>query len=178
MGKHAGIISRCNLWGVDLLIFVTLGTQDKPFTRLLDALEALIQKGIIQDEVIVQAGSTRYKSNHMKILDYIEMTKFNQYVEQCDILICHAGVGTIINGINHDKSIMAVARRAQFGEHENDHQVEITTKFSKLGYIVGCLSVEEVEEKFPLLKGFKTHQYESNCLAFCALVKKLIDQEN
>lgn len=175
MGKHVGTLSRCYLWGVDLLIFVTLGTQDKPFTRLLVKLEEMIDAGMIQEPVIVQAGSTSFQSKHMQIFEYIDMTKFNDYVEQCDMLITHAGVGTIINGINHGKSIMAVARRAKYGEHENDHQVEITTKFSNLGYLIGCLDVEEVEREFPKLKGFQTHPYESNNLAFCSLVEKLIN---
>lgn len=158
------------------MIFVTLGTQDKPFDRLLAKLDEMIEKGIIHDHLIVQAGSTKYESKHMKIIDYIDMDTFNSMIEQCDLMITHAGVGTIINGINQNKKILAVARRAEYGEHENDHQVEITTKFSEMGYIVGCLDVEEIEEKFSLLDKLQVKPYVSNNEAFCKLVEVLIEK--
>ena len=53
--------------GVDFLIFVILGTQDKEFTRLLRKIQKLIDKGIITEKVVVQAGSTNFKSNDMII---------------------------------------------------------------------------------------------------------------
>ena len=55
-----------------LMILVTLGTQDKSFKRLLDSIEKEIKKGTIKEEVIVQAGHTKYKSKYMKILDFLQ----------------------------------------------------------------------------------------------------------
>lgn len=160
--------------GSSNMIFVTLGTQDKTFERLLDKVEELINKGVIKEEVIVQAGHTKYKSEHMQIFDFIDMSQFNTFVENCDAMITHAGVGTIINGINHNKPVLAVARRVKYGEHENDHQVEITTKFMEVNYIIGCLEVEELEAKYPELTTFKVKPYQSNNEAFCRLIEKLI----
>lgn len=158
------------------MIFVSLGTQDKSFIRLLMKIDEMIENKTICDEVIVQAGSTKYVSNYMKVFDYISMEEFNQYIEKCDIMITHAGVGTIINGINHGKRVIAVARREKYGEHENDHQVEITQKFEKLGYIVGCLDVSELESKFPLLSNLETKPYLSNNEAFCKTIELLIEK--
>ena len=53
------------------MILVTLGTQDKTFVRLLDEIDKLINKGIIKDKVIVQAGFTKYSSDNMEIFDLI-----------------------------------------------------------------------------------------------------------
>ena len=55
----------------DSMILVTLGTQDKPFNRLLDAVQKQIDNGVITDKVVVQAGYTRYESNNMKIYSLI-----------------------------------------------------------------------------------------------------------
>lgn len=85
------------------MIFVTLGTQDKTFERLLIKIDELIDKGVIQGDVIVQAGKTNYSSKNMKIFDFIELNRMNQYIEKCDYMISHAGVGTIMNAINHQK---------------------------------------------------------------------------
>ena len=59
------------------MILVTLGTQDKPFTRLLKKIDDLIDKGIIKDKVVVQAGTTKYESNNMEIMDLIPMDEFD-----------------------------------------------------------------------------------------------------
>ena len=67
------------------MIFVILGTQDKPFTRLLKALEKEIKKGNITEPVIVQAGSTIFKSKYMEIHDYLDMKTFNDYIKKCDM---------------------------------------------------------------------------------------------
>lgn len=158
------------------MIFVTLGTQDKSFHRLLEKLDELIEKGVIDSDIVVQAGATKYDSKYMEILPFIPMDKFNSYIEECEYLICHAGVGTIMNGIHHDKKVIAVARRVKYGEHENDHQVEITQKFEKLGYIIGCIEVDELEDKLKLLDDFKVKQYESNNMNFCSMIERLIEE--
>ena len=53
------------------MILVVLGTQDKQFTRLLDDVSREIELGHIKDEVIVQAGQTKYSSDKMKIFDFL-----------------------------------------------------------------------------------------------------------
>ncbi|MFV0380801.1 MAG: PssE/Cps14G family polysaccharide biosynthesis glycosyltransferase [Breznakia sp.] len=159
------------------MIFVTLGTQDKSFHRLLMKLDELIEKDVIQSDIIVQAGNTKYKSKNMKILNFINMSEFNHYVADCEYLITHAGVGSIMNGLDHQKKVIAVARRVQYGEHENDHQVEITNKFAELQYIIGCCEVCELEENLKKLHTFQTKPYTSNNQSFCQRISGLIDME-
>ena len=81
------------------MILVTLGTQDKKFYRLLDAIQKEIDSGLIKDTVVVQAGySKNYKSEDMQIFDLIPIDDFDKLVKKCDILITHGGVGSIITG--------------------------------------------------------------------------------
>ena len=58
MGRNEKSLSKSKILGVDILIFVTLGTQDKKFKRLLDAVETLN----VNEKIIAQTGSTEYKS--------------------------------------------------------------------------------------------------------------------
>ncbi len=83
------------------MIFVTLGTQDKPFKRLLDYIE----KSNIKDEFIVQAGFTDYESNKFKIYKYLDKDIFDKYLNDADLIICHGGVGTIVSCLNDGKSV-------------------------------------------------------------------------
>ena len=58
-----------------------LGTQNNSFHRLLEEIDRLIERGKINDEVIVQAGYTKYESQNMKVIDFVsndEIEKFEQ----------------------------------------------------------------------------------------------------
>ncbi len=67
------------------MILVTLGTQDKAFPRLLEAIEKQLEAGVISDEVVVQAGCTAFESKQMKIFDLIPMEQFDALLAQCDL---------------------------------------------------------------------------------------------
>ena len=158
------------------MIFVTLGTQDKPFVRLLEAVNKAVTDGIIKDEVIVQAGCTKYLSDKMKLFDLIDRDKFDEYIEKCDLLITHGGVGSIIAGLKKGKKVISVARLAKFKEHVNDHQKQIIQSFDELGYIVGCtnetIKIGELIEK---AKKLKPKKYVSNNKKMIKLVEDFID---
>ena len=113
------------------MILITLGTQDKQFTRLLNVVQNEIDKGNIKDKVIVQAGHTKFESNDMEIFDLIDREKFSNLISECDVLITHGGVGSIITGLQNNKKVIVAPRLAKYDEHMNDHQLQITENFSK-----------------------------------------------
>ena len=157
------------------MILVTLGTQDKPFTRLLEAVQKQIDNGNIKDEVIVQAGYTKFKSKDMKIYDLIPYEKFDKLVEQCDILITHGGVASILNGIKNEKKVIAAARLKEYGEHTNDHQLQILENFSKSGYILYLKDLNKLGQMLNKVKTFKPKEYTSNTSNMIKLLENYID---
>ena len=157
------------------MILVTLGTQDKEFTRLLKKIDELIDNGTIKEEVIVQAGYTKYESKNMKIFDYVPSEKFNDYIEKASYVICHAGVGTIFDCMRHNKKIIAVTRLAKYKEHNNDHQTEIAKEFGRLNYIIPVYDADELEEGIKKIDGFVPEKYSSNNKNMVKLVKDYID---
>ena len=160
------------------MIFVTLGTQDKPFNRLLEAIDKEIDKGNIKGEVVVQAGCTKYESkNNMKVFDLIPMDEFDKLMNECDLLITHGGVGSIVGGLNKNKKVIAVPRLEKYGEHVNDHQLQIIENFDKAGYIIGCINLDDLEDKLKYVKKFKPNKYKSNRDNMVKLVCSLIDKE-
>ena len=92
-------------------------------------------KGVIKEEVIVQAGYTKYKSKNMQIFDLIDQEELENLTDKCSLLITHGGVGSILMGIKKNKKIIAAARLSKYKEHTNDHQKEIIKEFVKDGYI-------------------------------------------
>ena len=118
------------------MILITLGTQDKSFSRLLDAVQKQIDNGNIKDKVIVQAGCTKYESDNMEIFDLIDRDKFTELIKECDLLITHGGVGSILTGLKNNKKVIACARLKKYEEHVNDHQLQIIENFVNSGYIL------------------------------------------
>lgn len=160
---------------MDILIFVTLGTQDKPFNRLLEALEYQIDLGNIKEEVIVQAGLTKYESTKMKIFNLVSHDEFEKYIKEARIVITHGGVGSIITALKHEKKVIAAPRLAQYGEHVNDHQLQILKCFEKKGYILPLYDFNDFDKVLKKIEGFSSQKYISNSASFNIFVEKLIN---
>ena len=128
------------------MIFVTLGTNDKQFIRLLDACEKAIEEKVITDRVVVQAGFTKYESKNMEIFDYMDRDQFSTFMNSADLVITHGGVGTIMTALKERKKILAAARLSEYHEHVNDHQIQLLTSFEKEGYSL-VLDEDEMMEK-------------------------------
>ena len=158
------------------MIFVILGTQDKKFTRLLIEIDRLIDKRVIQDKVIVQAGYTSdYESSNMKIFDLINKDEFDKIIKDTDLLITHGGVGAILTGLKYGKKIIAIPRLKKYKEHVNDHQIQIVENFNAEGYIIGS-DIDNLEENILKINDFKPKKYQSNKKKMISLVKELIDK--
>mgnify|MGYP004626939707 FL=1 len=159
------------------MILVTLGTQDKKFYRILDAIQKEIDSGNIKDRVVVQAGcSSDYKSKDMEIFDLISVKKFDSLIKECDLLITHGGVGSIITGLRNNKKVIAIARLKKYKEHTNDHQLQIIDNFSKAKYILALDDEKQLNKVLKKVKTFKPKSYKSNKDEFNKLIQKEIDK--
>lgn len=157
------------------MILVTLGTQDKTFERLLKAIQKHIDNGNINDRVVVQAGSTKFESRDMEIFDLIDREKFSSLISECDLLITHGGVGSIITGLNNNKKVIACPRLEKYGEHTNDHQLQIIEKFSDSGFILPLYDEEKLDEVLDKSKTFEPKKYASNTENMISLIESYID---
>lgn len=157
------------------MILVTLGTQDKSFVRLLNALENQIETGLIQDEIIVQSGYTKFESKHMKLIPYFSQDELDQYRKNADCIITHGGVGSILDGCRYDKKIIGVARLKQYKEHINDHQVEICEQFSQDGYILFARNLEDIPQLIKESNSFIPKKYKFDNHKLIMHIKRVID---
>ena len=144
------------------MILVLLGTQHNEFTRLLQEIDECINNKIIDEEVIVQAGFTKYESKKMRIFDMIPKLDLDEFVERADLVITHGGVGSIIMALNKNKKVIAVPRLHEYGEHVNNHQRQIIKVFSEKGYLIGVQNVEDMPEALKDIKTFVPKKYENN----------------
>ncbi|WP_298964410.1 glycosyltransferase [uncultured Methylobacterium sp.] len=102
------------------MIFVTVGVQ-LPFDRLIKAVDEWAGRngGV---EVVAQAGESGYVPRHLQRKGTLPATEYRALVEKADLIVGHAGMGSIITALELGKQIVVVPRRADLGEHRNDHQ--------------------------------------------------------
>ena len=158
------------------MILVTLGTQDKEFTRLLEAIDREIKNGVITDKVVVQAGCTKFKSDNMEIFDLIPANEFDEYIKKADLIITHGGAGSILTGVKHNKKIIAAARLAKYKEHTNDHQRQIIREFSDQGYIMELKDFNKLGKLIQKSKTFKPKKFISNTENMINLISDYIEE--
>ena len=159
------------------MILVTLGTQDKPFVRLLKAIDDEITKGNIKEKVVVQAGYSmdKYETSNMEMFDLIDREAFNKLVNECSLLITHGGVGSILTGLKANKKVIACPRLFKYKEHINDHQTQIINEFAKAGYILAYNENDDLEDILKKAKNFKPQKYVSNSSNLVQIIKNFID---
>jgi UDP-N-acetylglucosamine transferase subunit ALG13 len=126
------------------MIFIVVGTQ-QGFDRLIKSVDNWSATTGYND-IIAQIADASYKPTNFKWFDYIPMNEFNDLFLQADLIVSHAGMGTIISALQYQKPIIVMPRLASFREHRNDHQVATANSFAKLGYVKAAYSDFELFE--------------------------------
>lgn len=129
------------------MIFVTVGTHEQPFNRLVQKVDELKRNGVIQEEVIMQTGFSTYEPKYCrwsKLIPYQQMIK---NVEDARIVITHGGPASFIMPLQIGKVPIVVPRQKQFQEHVNDHQVEFARNVAeRMGTIIPVEDIETLEK--------------------------------
>lgn len=106
------------------MIFVTVGTHEQPFNRLIEEVDRLKKEGIITDEVFIQTGFSTYEPQYCDWKNIISYPEMEDYMNRADIIITHGGPATFMGAIAKGKKTIVVPRQEKFGEHVNDHQLD------------------------------------------------------
>lgn len=106
------------------MVFVTVGTHEQPFNRLIKEVDRLKGEGIIEDEVVMQTGFSTYEPVHCKWSRLIPYEEMNANIEKAGIVITHGGPASFLAPLQIGKIPIVVPRQKRYGEHVNDHQLE------------------------------------------------------
>lgn len=133
------------------MIFITLGSQKFQFNRLLKALDDLVEEGAIQEEVFAQIGYSDYKPRNYEFKEFLDRDEFAEMEGKAEIVITHGGTGAIIGAVKKVK-VIAVPRLAKYGEHVDDHQLQLIEQFEKLNLICPCRKLENLRNALNIVK--------------------------
>ncbi len=157
------------------MILVLLGTQNNSFTRLLKAIQDNIDKKVITDKVIVQAGFTKFDSKDMKIFSMMSKKELSKLQDEADLIITHAGVGSIISSLEKGKKVIVVPRLKRYNEHVNDHQIQIAKKFKQQGYVKYVINLKNLEKVIKSMENFIPKAYKKSESDIISIIENYID---
>ena len=127
------------------MIFVTVGTHEQQFNRLVKCIDNLKRDGIISEEVIIQTGFSTYEPKFCKwskLLPYKEMV---QNVADARIVITHGGPASFIMPLQIGKTPIVVPRQKKYDEHINDHQVDFARAVAeRMGTIIPVIEISDL----------------------------------
>jgi len=129
------------------MIFVTVGTHEQPFNRLLLEVDRLIETEKIKEEVYMQTGFSTYIPKFCAFSPLIPFAKFMEMINKARIIITHGGPGSIMPVLYQNKVPIVVPRQKKFREHVDDHQVTFCRHLEYKGRILAVYEIEELEQK-------------------------------
>lgn len=159
------------------MIFVTVGTHEQPFNRLVEYMDNWASEH--KEEVVIQTGFSTYKpriAKWQKLFSYSEMV---DNVDMARIIIAHGGPSTFIMPLQIGKVPIVVPRMKKFDEHVNDHQLEFCNQVSKRqGNIIVVEDVNDlgnVLDRYEEIVESMNKGLPKNNDLFCAGFSKIVD---
>lgn len=158
------------------MIFVTVGSQKFQFNRLLKALDILVNEKKITEEIFAQTGYSDYEPKKYKYKKFLDRDEFKEIMEKSDKVISHGGTGAIIGAVKQGKKVIAVARLKEFGEHVDNHQLEIIREFKKMNLIDSANKIEELYYVMRQIEDVKFNKYISNTNTIIKSIESFINK--
>lgn len=162
------------------MIFVTVGTHEQPFDRLIKKIDELKRDNIIKEDVIIQTGFSTYEPQYCKwskLIPYDEMIK---NVEDARIVITHGGPASFIMPLQIGKTPIVVPRQKQYNEHVNDHQLEFARNVAeRMGTIIVVENIDKLGEiitNYDNIIENMNGNMKSNNLKFNDELEKLVEE--
>ena len=164
------------------MLFVTVGTHEQPFNRLVKAVDELKKDGVITEDVIIQTGFSTYEPKHCQWSKLIPYEQMIRNVEEAHIVITHGGPASFIMPLQIGKTPIVVPRQHQFKEHVNDHQIEFVKNVAeRMGTII---PVEDISKLGDIITNYDRivanmkHDMSSNNKNFCEKLENIVQELN
>lgn len=136
------------------MILMVCGTQKFQLDRMLREMDRLIETGAVTEEVFAQIGHSTYEPKHYQWERFVAGEEFEEKIKNCDLLLTHSGVGTILTGKELGKLVLVFPRSVKYAEHVDDHQWQIAREFRKRDYVLICEEVSQMAQRIEECRQF------------------------
>ncbi|MDA8226454.1 MAG: glycosyltransferase [Desulfitobacterium hafniense] len=162
------------------MIFVTVGTHEQPFNRLIEYFDILKRDGKIEDDVIMQTGFSTYEPKYCTWSKLLPFSQMEENVAKARIVITHGGPASFIMPLRIGKTPIVVPRQLKFNEHVNNHQVEFAINVSeRMGTIIPIINIDDLGntiEKYDSIVASMNHDMNSNNVKFNLELEKIVQE--
>ncbi|MDB1565703.1 glycosyltransferase [Lacticaseibacillus paracasei] len=134
------------------MIFVTVGTHEQQFNRLLEAMDSLKSLHSLNEKVICQTGYSTYSLKYCEGYDFLPYQQMDKFMSQARIVITHGGPSSFMMALRHEKLPIVVPRRAEFHEHVNDHQLTFCREVESRMHNI--ILVEDTKDLWPAISNY------------------------
>lgn len=143
---------------------VTVGSMmGRSFIRLFRILDELCEEGVLNGkDIVAQTGYDNYHSNYYQTFDYIGDDEFKTLISESDVVITHAGTGTVTSALKAHKKVILFPRLAAYDEHYDDHQLELCDLFAGGGFALCAQNKDELKECILHIDSFNPKEFISN----------------
>ncbi|QXD32453.1 glycosyltransferase [Candidatus Pelagisphaera phototrophica] len=131
-------------------IFVTVGT-DQHFDRMVKIIDQWAANNPTQ-EIFAQIGETDHQPTNIEYSKFLAPKEFVEQVKSTSLIIGHAGMGTILTALKHQKPILVIPKLASLGEHRNEHQTATAKYLSNQGKVNVAFDEDSLVAKLNNLK--------------------------
>lgn len=159
------------------MIFVALGTQDLPFNRLLKKLDELVKEKRIKQPVFAQTGYSTYVPQYYSFKEMLSFEEFDTKMAAAEIVVSHGGTGSLVGALKRGKKVIAVPRRKKYGEHVDDHQIEIVDVFEKAGLLIRVDEMQDLEGALKRIESFTAGVFVSRKAQMLQLLEAFIESD-
>ncbi|MCU0289754.1 MAG: multidrug MFS transporter [Acidobacteria bacterium] len=159
MGRAEKVLSKGACIGADIMIFVTVGTHEQPFDRLVKAVDDLKKEKIISQEIFIQSGFSTFKPQYCDYAAFIGFSEMLERMSSADIVISHGGTGSVMLALYHNKIPLVIPRQKQYNEHIDNHQVHFCQMMEGKRRIS---AVYEIENLGAAVNNYHLHLQEMN----------------
>lgn len=162
------------------MIFVTVGTHEQQFNRLVAYVDGMKQRGEIQEEVVIQTGFSTYEPQSCQWAKTFPYQKMQQFVSDARIVITHGGPSSFFAPMMLGKIPVVVPRTKRLHEHVNDHQVRFCRQLQELGSSI--LVAEDEQQLRNILQNYDdiihsmSDRFESGNEAFNRKFAEIVDE--
>lgn len=161
------------------MIFVTVGTHEQGFERLIKKVDDLVRDGKIKEDVIMQIGFTQYKPKYCKYQKLFPYSKMKEMVQKARIVITHGGPASFIMALQEGKIPIVVPRMVKYNEHVNDHQlnfvIAVKERYNNIIVIENIGELQKIIKNYnKLIENMNINMLNNNII-FNNKLKKIIE---
>lgn len=154
---------------------VSVGSTRNDFRRLIEAVDHLCEHGRL-GATFAQIGSSSYVPRYCSFERYVGREELAYHMERAELIICHAGTGTLNAALGLGKRIIVVPRRAELHEHPDNHQLELASFLSSRGRALCVDDIQELESVVANAWGWTPTFPESDSNGVIALIEEFACQ--